>query len=147
MAEVTTLAVRAIEARIYDNLTNFRTDWTTDNVAWQGVDFDPPTDDWMRPVVLFGAPSWWTSGTSGTGVNVVRGILTCSFFTHPGFGYEALDGYASAFRELFDRASVPLAGHGPIEFDPAGGPRPGPPDGAWIHSIVDCPFLIEEHGA
>lgn len=146
MAEVTTLAVQAIEARIHTNLGDFRTDWTESNVAWQGVDFDPPDNDWMRPVVLFAGSEWFTSGASGVGVNVVRGILTCSFFTHPGFGYEALDGYASAFRELFDRASIALAGHGAIEFDPAGGPRPGPFDGAWIQSIVDCPFLIEEHG-
>lgn len=146
MAEVTTLVVQAIEDRIRDNIGDFA-GIDIDQVAWQGMDYSPGESDWMRPVTLFQETEWFTSGTTGTGVNVVRGILTCTFFSVPGYGMSSLDAHASAFRALFDRVAITIADHGPLEFGPAGGPRPGPFDGAWLQNIVDCPFQIEEHGS
>lgn len=147
MAEVTTLCVQAIEDRIRDNLASFAP-MIADDIAWQGMDFRPGETDWMRPVTLFlSETEWWTSGASGTGKNIVRGLLTCSIFTAPGYGMSALDGYASAFRELFDRASLTIAGHSALQFDPAGGPRPGPTEDEWLSIVIDCPFSIEENGS
>ena len=146
MAEVTTLVAQAIEDRIRDNIAVFP-GIDIDQVAWQGMDYRPSEDDWMRPVTLFQDTQWLTHGASGTGVNLVSGIFTCTFFTVPGFGMSALDGYASALRELFDRVAIAIAGHGPLEFEPVSGPRPGPFDGAWLSYIVDCPFQIEEYGS
>lgn len=148
MAEVTTLCVQAIEDRIRDNIADFSPGIEIDQIAWQGMTYQASDADWMRPVTLFTAESeWMTSGVTGTGNNIVRGILTCSFFTPPGYGMGALDGYASALRDLFDRVSLTIADHGPLDFEPAGGPRPGPEEDRWLSVIVDCPFSIEEHGS
>lgn len=146
MAEVTTLVVQAIEDRIRDNIGDFAP-ITTDHVAWQGTDFQPGEDEWMRPVTLFSPEAeWFTDGASGTGNNLIRGFLTVSFFVQPGFGMNPLDGHASAIRELFDRQSLTIADHGDLEFHPAGGPRPGPSEPAWLSVIVDLPFEILENG-
>ena len=146
MADATTLAVQAIEDRIRDNIADFDL-ITLDRVAWQGMDFQPGEEDWMRPVTLWAESDWFTDGVTGTGVNVVPGILTVSFYTPPGYGFSALDAYASAWRALFDRVLIAVTGHGGVQFGPAGGPRPGPPDSGWISNIIDTPFHIEEHGS
>ena len=148
MADASELAVRAIETRISSNITDMDAGWTAaDNVSWAGVDFVPGSNDWMRPRVEFAETQWGTHGVQGTGKNEIVGILTTSFFIRPGTGLGTMRGYIAGFRDLFDRASIAVTGHGNVEFGPAGAPRPGPEEDGWEHQIVDCPFTIEEHGA
>lgn len=149
MADASELAVRAIEDRIASNITSIDAAWSaTANVAWQGVDFDPSSQSaWLRPVVLFAESAWGTSGVTGTGRNVLQGILQASFFSKPGVGLGASRGRIAGFRTLFDRVSLTVSGHGNVEFEPAGAPRPGPFDGAWHQLIVETVFTIEEHGS
>jgi hypothetical protein len=143
------LAVRAIETRIRDNITDMDAGWTAAaNVAWSGAAFVPPEDDgWMRPTVLFADTEYGTMGVQGTGQNVVVGVLRTSFFVRPGVGLGNLRGYTTAYRALFDRASLSLTGHGPAKFGPAGAPRLGPDETGWEHYVLDCPFTVEEWGA
>lgn len=145
MAEVTTLVAQAIEDRIRDNVDSFGGTIAIDRIAWQGMDFQPGEDDWLRPTTLFAGSEWLTDGVTGTGQNLIRGVLSLQFFANPGWGMSALDGYASEAREMFDRVKLTIADHGALQFGPAGGPVPGF-DGAWLSNTVDVPFQIEEHG-
>lgn len=145
MADASTLCAQAIEDRIRDNIADFAP-IGLDDVAWQGIEYQPGEDDWMRPVTLFAETQWHTHGVTGTGENLISGVLTCSFFTPPGYGMSALDDYAGSLRALFDRVDISISGHGDLQFGPAGGPRPGPPEDSWLSVIVDCPFTCEENG-
>lgn len=145
MAEVTTLVVQAIEDRVRDNITSFGGTIDVDRVAWQGMDFEPGEDDWVRVTTLFSGSEYLTDGVTGTGQNLLRGILSLQFFTVPGYGMSALDGYASAARQIFDRVEVTVADHGNLTFGPADGPVPGF-DNVWVSNRVDVTFQIEEHG-
>lgn len=143
MAEVTALVAQAIETRIRDNVSSFGGVIDSDRLAWQGMDFEPGTEAWIRPTVLFGGAEFHTDGDTGT--NLVSGILQIDIFTVPGYGMSESDGYASAARTLFDRVDIAIADHGDLEFGPAGPGRPGPFDGSWLHTIVECPFEIVEN--
>ena len=115
--------------------------WT--RFVWQGMNFEPGEDAWIRPTVLFGDSSYMTDTDSGT--NLVSGLLQVDVFTAPGYGMSEADDYVSAARLLFDRVDITVAGHGDLEFGPSGPPRPGPFDGSWLHTIVECPFTIVEN--
>jgi len=132
-------AVRAvIEARLADNITSVDAAWTAaDNVAWPGVDFDPPSQ-WARPAILWGDGFLETHGASGT--NTVVGVLVVSLFARPGSGLGALYGWADTVRDLYDR----YTGTG-VEFLAASGPRQvNTDDTRWLQVNVSIPFVAEE---
>ena len=143
MADVTQLVAQAIETRLRDNVTTFGGTIDVTRFAWQGMNFEPGEDAWIRPTVLFGDSSYMTDTDSGT--NLVSGLLQVDVFTAPGYGMSEADDYVSAARLLFDRVDITVAGHGDLEFGPSGPPRPGPFDGSWLHTIVECPFTIVEN--
>lgn len=141
--DVTQAVSQAIETRIRDNIDAFEGTLDTDHIAWQGVNYQPDGDAWLRPTILYGGVSPMTDSLEGT--NLVTGILQIDIFTPAGYGMSESDGYVSAARQLFDRVDVTITGHGDLQFDPSGAPRPGPFDGAWVHTIVECPFQIVEN--
>ena len=143
MAEVSTLVAQAIEQRLRDNVSNFGGTIDVTRFAWQGMNFEPGEDAWIRPTVLFASSNFLTDTANGT--NLVNGLLQIDIFTAPGYGMSESDSYASAARLLFDRVDITIADHGDLEFGPAGVPRPGQFEGNWLHTIIECPFEIVEN--
>lgn len=148
--DVTALAAQAIESQLRERVAEFGGSISVERIAWDGTEFDPDEphgpEDWLRPRVQFLTSEWMTHGIGGVGSNLHAGTLQLSIFTVPGYGMSAADQYATAARRIFDRAEIAITDHGNLEFGPAGPPRPGPLEASWLHTIVECPFEIVEHG-
>ena len=139
MASAVDTARADIEGYLSSNITSIDATWDGDNIAWPGVDFEPPTA-WIRPTILWGEGQMETMSTSGT--NTITGVLVLSLFDRPGSGMGTLYGYADAARDLFDRANP---GAGAVEFLAASGPRQvNTDDTRWLQVNLSIPFIVEE---
>ena len=129
MASALDTVRQGVELRLFAN-------WTDTEIAWQGHEFDPGEDDWIRPTLRFGGGR--LESYSSTGVNTVDGLLLIDCFTVSKSGLGVLYGYVDELRDLFDRVTV-----GAVEFLAASGPREVS-DSLWQGLQFEVPFIVIE---
>lgn len=131
MASATKTHTVSISDRLGDN-------WTTTDIAWQGVEYEPDEDPYVEAAILWGDGFAYDRASSGRAQ--LTGVLNLNLFARPGTGLGTLYGYADTLRDLFTEVTVDA-----VRFTVPSGPREVTGNSTdRVQVNVSCPFTVED---
>lgn len=130
MASATDTHLASIEGRLNSN-------WTTTDIAWPGVEYEPDDDPYVEADILWGEGFEFDRGSSRR--NQLVGVLNLNLYGKPGTGLGTLYGYADTLRDLFNHDVVDS-----VRFGAPSGPQTVPNNDGWVQVNLSCPFTVEE---